>query len=133
MWFACLRDCVCNRVPPTGRPYRATGDRSARRGYRAVAPGTLSRLASDGFSSGTPSHACGPRAKLPLPAERQSGTNTKLPCFIGTRCNNAPSLPGFRVCADNDRPAFVFGMIELLDGRIKCIHVDMKYEAHAAF
>ena len=59
--------------------------------------------------------------------------NAEFSRFIGTRCDDTATFSGFRVGADNDGLAFVGGMIELLDGRVKRIHVDVEYGAHAPF
>src|SRR5207237_6048297 len=55
----------------------------------------------------------------------------ELARFIGACSDNATALSAFRISADDDRLAFVLGMIELLNGRVKRIHVNMEYGAHA--
>src|SRR5438105_12041253 len=73
------------------------------------------------------------RTELPRAADRQRGAYSELSRLVRARGDDTTSLSVPGIGADDHRPAFVLGMIELFDGRVERIHVDVKYGAHAPY
>jgi hypothetical protein len=66
------------------------------------------------------------RAEFPGPTDGQGGTNPELPGLIGAGRYDAAAESLFGICADDHGATAEALVIELLDGSVEGVHVDVK-------
>src|SRR6185369_16174803 len=54
----------------------------------------------------------------------------KLSRFVRARSDHPSALSAFGIRADDHRLSFIFGLVELFDGCVERIHIDVKDEPH---